>query len=152
MSISRRSFLAGLASCPLCAGAARAESTGHWTYEGHGGPKEWGSLSKAYEACALGSQQSPVNLEGGVGGGDRNPLSLSWAAQPFKVGHNGHTIQADALTPANTLLLDRRPCELKQFQFHGPSEHALRGQHTVMEAHFVHADAKGSLAVVGACS
>ena len=45
--------------------------------------------------------------------------------------------------------LDGKPFELKQFHFHHPSEHALSGERTAMEAHFVHANEAGKLAVVG---
>ena len=47
------------------------------------------------------------------------------------------------------ILLDGKPFELKQFHFHHPSEHALGGERTAMEAHFVHANEAGKLAVVG---
>lgn len=149
MSVTRRSFLSGLAACPLCAGLAQAEAAHpHWTYEGHGGPKEWGALSADFQSCALGSQQSPVNLEGAVETVQK-PLAFSWSAQPFKVVNNGHTIQADALSGANTVDLAGKPYELKQFHFHAPSEHAMGGARTAMEVHFVHARPEGGLAVVG---
>ncbi|MBB6307005.1 carbonic anhydrase [Xanthobacter tagetidis] len=149
MSVTRRSFLSGLAACPLCAAVARAE-TGHphWTYEGHGGPKEWGALSADFQACALGSQQSPVDLDGAVETAQK-PLAITWTAQPFKVVNNGHTIQADALTGANSVALAGKAYELKQFHFHAPSEHAIGGVRTAMEVHFVHARPEGGLAVVG---
>lgn len=149
MPITRRSFLSGLAACPLCAGLARAETAHpHWTYEGHGGPTDWGALSADFQACALGSQQSPVNLEGAVET-PQKPLAFSWSAQPFKVANNGHTIQADALSGANSVDLSGKAYELKQFHFHAPSEHAIGGARTAMEVHFVHARPEGGLAVVG---
>jgi carbonic anhydrase len=36
-----------------------------------------------------------------------------------------------------------------QFHFHTPSEHAINGQRTEMEVHFVHKDNCGRLAVLG---
>jgi carbonic anhydrase len=38
--------------------------------------------------------------------------------------------------------------ELKQVHFHSPSENTIDGKSFPMEAHFVHADAKGNLAVL----
>ena len=38
---------------------------------------------------------------------------------------------------------------LLQFHFHHPSEHLIDGKSFPMEAHFVHANAAGSLAVIG---
>jgi carbonic anhydrase len=44
--------------------------------------------------------------------------------------------------------VDGADFELKQFHFHSPSENTIKGRSFPMEAHFVHADAKGNLAVV----
>lgn len=148
MPLNRRRLLAGLALCPVCARVARAETGAHWAYEGHGSPTEWGALSSEFQTCAIGAQQSPIDLHGGIATSQK-PLTLNWSAQPFTVVNNGHTIQANALSPANTLDLDGETYELKQFHFHAPSEHAIDGVRTAMEAHFVHANAKGGLAVVG---
>jgi carbonic anhydrase len=38
--------------------------------------------------------------------------------------------------------------DLKQFHFHAPSEHLIQGTSYPMEAHFVHADKDGNLAVI----
>jgi carbonic anhydrase len=38
---------------------------------------------------------------------------------------------------------------LLQFHFHTPSEHLLDGKPFPMEAHFVHVDSDGRLAVIG---
>ena len=39
--------------------------------------------------------------------------------------------------------------ELLQFHFHAPAEHTIAGKHAAMEAHFVHRNSAGKLAVVG---
>jgi carbonic anhydrase len=39
--------------------------------------------------------------------------------------------------------------ELKQFHMHAPSEHHLEGKSFLMEAHLVHANSRGQLAVIG---
>ena len=39
--------------------------------------------------------------------------------------------------------------EMVQFHFHAPSEHTIDGEHTPLEAHFVHKSAAGELAVIG---
>jgi carbonic anhydrase len=41
-----------------------------------------------------------------------------------------------------------RTFELKQFHFHSPSENTINGKHFPLEAHLVHADKDGNLAVV----
>lgn len=147
MTSTRRSFLLGLLACPLCAGAARAEDHAHWSYEGVTGPADWGKLEKAYAACSIGKQQSPIDLRKAVKT-KIQPLVFDWKTQAFPVINNGHTIQANARA-GSSLTLDGQSYELKQFHFHTPSEHALNGKRSRMEAHFVHAGANGGLAVVG---
>ena len=61
MAFTRRSFLAGFVSCPLCAAAAGAEDA-HWDYEDL---HNWGEHS-TNEACAYGGEQSPVDLTGAI--------------------------------------------------------------------------------------
>jgi carbonic anhydrase len=146
MNLSRRSFFAGLIACPICAASARAESA-HWAYEGHGGPADWGELDKSFTACSIGTQQSPIDLAGGIKA-DLVDLAFDWKPQAYKIANNGHTIQANA-APGSTIGLDGARFELKQFHFHTPSEHVLNGRRSAMEVHFVHADANGQLAVVG---
>lgn len=148
MKINRRTLLAGLAACPVCAGAARAADQAHWTYEGHGGPQEWGKLEQGFAACAVGTQQSPINLEGAVRAESAGPV-LPWKPLAYKVVNNGHTIQADVTGDGGTATQGGKTYALKQFHFHAPSEHAIDGQRTAMEAHFVHAAPEGGLLVVG---
>lgn len=147
MPSTRRSFLAGLFACPLCAATAKAASDTHWDYEGALGPADWGKLDPSYRACSLGTQQSPIDLAHAVRA-RLNPLVANWPAQAYQVVNNGHTIQANA-APGSTLVLDGERYELVQFHFHTPSEHAINGKLSRMEAHFVHADAKGDLGVLG---
>jgi carbonic anhydrase len=146
MASTRRSFLIGLAACPICA-QARATESGHWSYEGPNGAGQWGNLDKSFQACAIGSQQSPIDLTGAIKAELQN-LVFDWKPQAFKIANNGHTIQANA-APGSALTLDGQTFALKQFHFHTPAEHALNGKRTSMEAHFVHADESGRLAVIG---
>ncbi|PWB95530.1 carbonic anhydrase [Methylosinus sporium] len=142
MAFTRRSFLAGLAACPLCAAAARAEGA-HWTYDD---PEHWGAHDETAKACSLGAEQSPIDLTDAVKA-DTRPPKLGWKPQAFEIVNNGHTIQANAA--GGVAELGGRKFELKQFHFHTPSEHALGGKRLAMEAHFVHAGDNGDLLVVG---
>jgi carbonic anhydrase len=144
MAFTRRSILAVLASCPLCA-AARASEGSHWGYDD---AKTWGEHDVAYRACSIGGEQSPVDLTGAIKANIQAPI-LSWKPQTFKVANNGHTIQANA-APGSFATSENGKFELKQFHFHTPSEHAVKGKRAAMEAHFVHADEKGELFVLGA--
>ena len=144
----RRGFLAGVLACPICASAARAEdSEPHWEYEGEHGSAEWGEMDSRFKACAVGAEQSPVDLSDAIRA-DADHIVIAWKAETFDVVNNGHTIQLNAKA-AGLLTIGKLQYGLKQFHFHTPSEHAFGGKRTAMEAHFVHAQPGGRLAVVG---
>ncbi len=64
--------------------------------------------------------------------------------------NNGHTIQQNVKAGSFLRIPDRGTSyELKQFHFHSPSEHKVNGHSYAMEMHFVHADEKGALTVIG---
>ncbi len=147
MAFDRRSFLAGLLACPFCAAAARANPDPHWSYDCPDGPNAWGSLDPSYRACTVGAQQSPIDLAGERLSTTMGVLAETWPAEAYTIENNGHTIQAAATT--GSLVLDGRTFALRQFHFHTPSEHTVKGQHLALEAHFVHENADAELAVVG---
>ena len=147
MAFDRRSFLAGLLACPLCAAAARADSESHWSYDCPDGPNSWGSLDPSYRACTVGAQQSPIDLAGERLSTTIGGLTENWPAEAYTIENNGHTIQAAAKT--GSLVLDGRTFALRQYHFHTPSEHTVKGQHHALEGHFVHENAEAGLAVVG---
>ena len=140
--------LAGLAICPLCTTTGFAAEGAHWSYEGAGGPAKWGDLDAANKACSLGSQQSPINI-GPTIKSQLPALKLSWDKTADTIVNNGHTIQLN-FAEGSTLRLGDTTYKLLQVHFHRPSEHLIGGKSFPMEAHFVHADASGALAVVGA--
>jgi carbonic anhydrase len=128
----------------MCAPRAFAAEH-HWSYEGETGPDKWGSLDAENAVCSVGGQQSPIDIAGTMAA--REPgLKIRWIKGPDKIANNGHTIQLD-FAEGNTLHLGDRSYVLKQFHFHHPSEHLVRGKRFAMEAHFVHAAPDG-LAVV----
>ncbi|QGM46286.1 carbonic anhydrase [Methylocystis heyeri] len=143
--LHRRKFLLGLMACPLCARGAVAEGP-HWEYET---PGAWGELDPAYKVCAVGQEQSPIDLKDAISA-DFGRIAIDWKPQAFPILNNGHTIQADAGPGAGSLRIGKEKYELKQFHFHTPAEHAVNGKLAAMEVHFVHARADGKLAVVGA--
>jgi carbonic anhydrase len=138
--------LAGLALCPLCKPAFGAEGA-HWSYEGDSGPAKWGDLDAANKVCAVGTQQSPVDIEAAVKS-QLPPLKLNWAKSADTIVNNGHTIQLN-FAEGSTLTLGDAKYKLAQVHFHRPSEHQIGGKNFPMEAHFVHRADSGALAVVG---
>ena len=140
--------LAGLALCPLCAPAGfAAEHAAHWSYEGEGAPQHWGELDAANKVCAIGSQQSPIDINGAISA-DLAAIDLKWADRAATIVNNGHTIQLN-FAEGSTLTRGDTTYKLLQVHFHRPSEHLINGKPFPMEAHFVHRADNGALAVLG---
>ena len=130
----------------LASSWALASEKPHWGYEGHSGPEHWGELAPDYETCGKGKNQSPINLTGMVEA-TLPALSLAYQTGGQSVLNNGHTVQV-SYEAGSQLTVDERRFELKQFHFHVPSENRIEGESFPMEAHFVHADQEGNLAVL----
>jgi len=140
--------LAGLALCPLCAKTGFAAEGAGWSYEGANGPEHWGDLDAASKVCSAGAQQSPIDIRDAIKA--RLPrLKIKWAKAADTIVNNGHTIQLN-MAPGSTMTINKDVYTLVQFHFHHPSEHTIAGQSSPMEVHFVHRNAGGALAVVGA--
>ena len=139
--------LAGLALCPLCSNRGMAAEGAHWGYEGHGGPAAWGDLDPANKVCAIGSQQSPIDIETTIKS-QLPALKIDWARSADTIVNNGHTIQLN-FAEGSSLTLGDVKYKLLQVHFHRPSEHQIDGKNFPMEAHFVHRAENGVLAVVG---
>lgn len=138
-------------SAPAANNVAVVQKTPYWSYEGDQGPKHWGELEKDFVACSNGQEQSPVNIE-------RTRLEASQTQQSMQVHYtntkvsilnDGHTVQINAASPSNYIILDGTKFTLKQFHFHHPSEHQIDGKNAEMELHFVHQSDHGSTAVLG---
>ena len=140
--------LAGMALCPVCASPGFAAEGAHWSYEGESGPSHWGDLDAASKACSVGTQQSPIDIQGGIKS-QLPALKIDWRKKPDMIVNNGHTIQINA-DPGNTLTVGSSKYELLQYHFNHPSEHLIGGKAYPMEVHFVHRNAAGTLAVIGA--
>jgi carbonic anhydrase len=122
--------------------------TAHWTYEGSQGPEYWGDLDPAFVTCKLGRRQSPINIMNTMGNLSLGPLIIKYQKCDVGVINNGHTIQAN-YEKGSTLVYGGRTYELAQFHFHSPSEHLVRATQYDMEAHLVHKDPSGRIAVIG---
>ncbi len=119
----------------------------HWGYVGEGGPAHWGDLNSEYAACKEGHSQSPIDITGALDI-DQPPIQFSYQAVPLHLVNNGHTIKI-TYAPGSTITVNGQTYKLLQFHFHSQSENAVNGRLFPMEAHLVHADENGKLAVVG---
>ena len=132
----------------LCTGIAQASGGGaHWGYSGETGPEHWGSLSPEFTICDKGKNQSPIDIAGQTEA-ELQPISISYNPSPLDIVNNGHTIKA-TMAPGSTITVDGQTFNLLQVHWHTPSENHIQGQSFPMEAHLVHADQDGNLAVIG---
>jgi carbonic anhydrase len=127
-------------------GAACAGSKTHWSYSGAEGPGHWAELDPAFTACSEGKNQSPINLAGFIES-DLKPIEIHYEVGGNEILNNGHTIQVN-FAPGNKISIDGHEFVLKQYHFHAPSENHINGQSYPMEAHLVHSDKDGNLAVI----
>lgn len=119
----------------------------HWAYEGEHGPEHWGHMSKDFEACAKGKQQSPIDINGSQKE-DLADITFGYKPSKLNVINNGHTVQVNA-DSGSSIKVDGVQYNLVQYHFHTPSEHTVGGKSFGMELHLVHKNDKGELAVVG---
>ena len=135
-----------LAGMLVATAATASEGGSHWGYTGHTGPSQWGDLNPAYGLCATGKNQSPIDVSGSVEA-KLAPIEFEYKGNGKEIINNGHTIQVN-FSAGNRIRVDGAVFELKQFHFHAPSENHIQGKSFPLEAHFVHADKDGNLAVV----
>lgn len=117
-----------------------------WSYVGDGAPEKWAKIHQDYNRCD-GFNQSPINVTNAVKS-SISPLKFNYLSQANSIINNGHTVQID-FADGGDLHLDGDVFTLKQFHLHTPSENQIEGQSYPLEAHFVHMNKSGALAVVG---
>ena len=125
--------------------SAIASGSSEWGYEGKTGPENWVKLTPENSACA-GSNQSPINLTGFIES-ELKPIQFSYQAGGNEIVNNGHSVQVN-YKKGSSIKIDGIQFNLSQFHFHAPSENHIMGKSYPLEAHFVHADKDGNLAVV----
>jgi carbonic anhydrase len=118
----------------------------HWGYSGDESPKHWGDLHKNYGLCSSGKNQSPIDLKNFIKS-DLAAIKFNYGTLVSDIVNNGHTVQAN-YAAGSSITLNGHSFDLKQFHFHTPSENHIKGKSYPMEAHLVHADKAGNLAVV----
>lgn len=114
------------------------------------GPPHWGELDPTFTTCGTGMQQSPIDIRTAevefAGGQPR--LQFRYDEVPLVVENNGHAIEVP-IESGNELRIGGERYRLLQVHFHTPSEHTVDGASFAMEAHLVHINSSGQLAVVG---
>ncbi|GJP31670.1 hypothetical protein CLOM_g14727 [Closterium sp. NIES-68] len=158
--VNRRLILGGLAAgmaavvgCPICdsnggssIGAALAAD---WSKGDVSGPMEWGELCAAGDAKlaidAPLNATSKLTRDNGLG-----KITFAYKNAEASFLNTGHgTMQVNFPDGSNSCVVGGRQLQLLQYHFHAPSEHSFNGVRSPMEAHLVHRDADGKLAVIG---
>lgn len=129
------------------AGEHTATAPGEPPHWGYADAVHWGELAQEFATCGTGMEQSPIDLTRAKIA-DIPDAALAYTPAAATVTDNGHTVQVN-LTGAGSATVDGHVYDLAQFHFHAPSEHTVDGVHSPVEAHFVHKDAEGNLAVIG---
>lgn len=91
--------------------------------------------------------QSPIHIEHAEGAPEEI-IGFHYAPAPLHILNTGHTVQVD-LKPGSFMTIGEVQYDLQQFHFHVPSEHLVRNQTFAMEAHLVHQNSAGEIAVIG---
>lgn len=118
----------------------------HWDYEGETGPEHWSEMDK--NDCG-GNAQSPVDIVETEKDGALKPIDFHYNQKTkiHDVINNGHTIQFD-FEPGDYVVINGNQYELKQFHFHEPAEHTIKGVRYPLVIHMVHKSKEGKFAVV----
>lgn len=133
---------------PKAGRSAKAETPkpAPWGYAGDIGPERWAELAPENRLCGVGTRQSPIDIRDGIAV-DLEKIAFDYRPSSFSVLDNGHTIQVN-VAAGNGLTVMGRRYELVQFHFHRPSEERVNGKQFDMDAHIVHRDAQGRVAIV----
>jgi carbonic anhydrase len=140
-------LLSTVVALTLFSGVSLAsEAKVHWGYTGHGSPESWGELSPKYHTCSQGKNQSPIDVRSSLDT-SLEALKLTYSKPSKEVVNNGHTVQVN-MEAGDSMVVDGITFELKQFHFHTPSENHINGKSFPLEAHYVHLDKDGNIAVL----
>jgi carbonic anhydrase len=146
-----RPFVFAALALALTASIACAQTTApsgaYWDYFGKTGPLGWGKLDPAYQACAKGHEQSPIDIRGAHLNKALPPVEFHYIGGPVTVENTGHTILVHPAA-GSYIVYEGTRYDLQQFHFHHPAEEAVRGKLTDMDVHLVHKSADGKLLVI----
>lgn len=98
-----------------------------------------------------GQLQSPIDLNDAYSV-DLRDIEFHYNANKFSIVNTGYFIRLDPRKEgqeASSIVVDGQEYKLIEFHFHTPSEHLIEGKSYPMEAHFVHTNQNGDIAVIG---
>jgi carbonic anhydrase len=133
-------------SLALCSANSLAQSA-NWSYEGKTGPLVWSKLDRAYEACARGHEQSPIDIRGAHLNKALQPIEFHYVAGTITLENTGRGLIAH-VNPGSTIVAGGSRYQLVALDFHHPSEHSFKGKLSDMEVDLIHRSDDGKMAIV----
>ena len=101
------------------------------------GPLDWNGLSPENKLCALGTNQSPVNIDpGSYNSISGSSLNLEVPEYPYGAEFENLGTNVQVYINGSATVGDK-DYALQQFHFHTPSEHRIDSEFYPMEVHFV---------------
>jgi carbonic anhydrase len=119
----------------------------HWDYVGKNGPLNWGKMDPAWKTCAMGHEQSPVDIRNAKLDKALKPIEFHYVSGPVTLENTHNTVLVH-VDKGSYIVVDGVRYDLQQFHFHHPSEEAVKGKFSDMVVHLVHRSADGKIAVV----
>lgn len=118
----------------------RTTSDGHvavskFDYTELKGPLHWAGLSTNNGACAIGTRQSPINIDSSIHTAAEAPEISIPSVESAEFENLGSTVE---VIVNGTATFDGTNYALKQFHFHTPSEHRIDEEYFPLEMHMVH--------------
>jgi len=126
---------------------AAAQTPAPWDYEGKRGSLVWGKLDPAYKTCSQGHEQAPLDIRGAHLNKALAPIEFHYLSGPMRLENNGHTVVV-RVNPGSYIVVGGVRYDLVEFDFHHPSEQAVKGKLTDMDVHLLHRSADGKQAVL----
>jgi carbonic anhydrase len=142
-----RSYGVAALTLGLAATVAGAQSGAYWDYYGKTGPLAWGRLNPAYQACSKGHEQSPIDIRGAHLNKALQPIEFHYIGTPVTIENDGRRIIVH-VDPGSYIIAGGVRYDLQQFEFHHPSESAIRGKLADLGVELLHKSADGKMAIV----
>ncbi len=126
---------------------AAAQTNAQWDYRGKYGPQAWGRLDPAYKACLEGHEQSPIDIRHAHLNNALQPIDFHYIAGAVTLENTGRTIVV-RVNPGSYIVAGGVRYDLREYDFHRPSEEAVDGRLSDMSIHLIHKSADGKMAVI----
>ncbi|MDR1423981.1 MAG: carbonic anhydrase family protein [Azoarcus sp.] len=133
---------------PLRASSPSPDDGTDWSYYGAQGPDFWGRLRPEWKLCAEGKRQSPIDFVSSAPVKvDLEPVKFDYRRTRVLIAHGERELRVKVLEPMGIEVRGRR-YRLEGFTLHRPGESRFDGRASDMEAHFLHRDGDGKVAIL----